>query len=524
MQADNTWKILVAEPLGQEGLEMLQARAQVDVRLKLSPAELREAVAGYHALVVRSASKVTAEIIEAGRQLVVIGRAGVGVDNIDVDAATRCGVIVVNAPTTNIVSAAELTVALMFAVARNLPQADHSVRAHQWTREKFSGVELVDKQLGLVGLGRVGSEVARRAVGLGMRVAVYDPYVSEERIQQLGVQCMGLEELLQTSDFVSLHTPATAETKKLMGARQFAMMKPTARLINAARGALIDEAALLDALDKGLIAGAALDVYDKEPPENNRLLEHPKVVLTPHIGGSTQESAVRVSIQIAEEVLAALENKPTRFAVNAPFVPPSLAPLLVPYLDLAERLGRFYLQWVGGPLGTLEVEYAGTLANEDTGILTAAIIQGLLGPIHTHRVNLVNAQAVARDHGLKLIERRTRTESRYENLITLKGTRRVAGTVLQDQAHIVQLDGNWVDFVANGYLLLTRHHDRPGMIGMVGTLLGKADVNIGSMVVARDAPRGEAIMVLGLDDAMSEEAVQELRQLADIEWAKVLHL
>ncbi|MGB8644584.1 MAG: phosphoglycerate dehydrogenase [Anaerolineae bacterium] len=517
-------RVLVAEPLGEEGMEMLRAQTQVDVRLKLSPAELKEAVGDYQALIVRSGTKVTREILEAGRRLVVVGRAGVGVDNIDVEAATRCGVIVVNAPTTNIVSAAELTVALMFATARKIPQADHSMRARQWTREKFTGVELVDKQLGLVGLGRVGSEVARRARGLGMEVVVYDPYVSEERIQQLGVRAMGLDDLLRTSDFISLHTPATPETKKLMGAKQFKLMKPTARLVNAARGALIDEAALLDALDAGVIAGAALDVYDKEPPENTRLLDHPKVVLTPHIGGSTEESAVRVSIQIAEEVLAALANKPNRFAVNAPFVPPALEPLLVPYLDLAERLGRFYLQWVGGPLGPLEVEYAGALASQDTSILTAAVIQGLLGSVHSHRVNLVNAQAVAKSHGLNLIERRTHAESRFENLITLKGVRRVAGAVLQDQPHIVQLDGNWVDFCAEGYMLLTRHRDRPGMIGVVGTLLGTADVNIGSMVVARDAPRGESIMVLSLDDAVPDGVVENLQAQANIEWAKVLKL
>ena len=521
---DQRWRILVAEPLGKEGLDLLRQKATVDVRLRLPPAELEAAIPSYHALIVRSGTKVTDAVLAAGRDLIVVGRAGVGVDNIDVEAATRRGVIVANAPTTNIVAAAEHTIALMYASARNIPQADRAVRAREWQREKFTGVELVGKRLGLIGLGRVGSEVARRAQGLGMEVVMYDPYVPLERAQQLGVRPVAFDELLASCDFISLHTPLTAETKKLIGAREFGMMKREARLINTARGALVDEAALLEALDAGLIAGAALDVFEHEPPENPRLLEHERVVLTPHIGGSTEESQLRVSIQIAEEVLTALEGQPTRFAVNAPFVPPSLARMLVPYLTLAERLGSFYVQWVGGPLGAIEIDYAGAIASEDTSILTAALIKGLLEPIHTDRVNLINAQAVAQAYGLKVIEKRTREAARYENLISVKGARQMAGTVLQDQPHIVELDGKWVDFVATGYLLLTRHHDRPGMIGVVGALLGNADINIASMVVARDTPRGESIMVLSLDDPVPPPVFEQLRAQPDIEWVKVLRL
>ncbi len=517
-------RVLAAEPLGKEGLALLRQNAMVDVKLNLSPEELAATLPGYHALIVRSATKVTEPILAAGCDLIVVGRAGVGVDNIDVEAATKHGVIVVNAPTTNIVAAAEHTVALMYALARKIPQADRSLRARQWQRDKFTGVELVGKQLGLIGLGRVGSEVAQRALGLGMQVNVFDPYVPLERAEQLGVRCASLEEILTTSDFISLHTPLTPETKKMLGAKEFSKMKKGTRLINAARGPLIDENALLDALDSGQLAGAALDVFDSEPPTNPRLLDHEAVVLTPHLGASTEESKVRVSIQIAEEVLSALEGQPTRFAVNAPRVPPSLARMLVPYLDLAERLGKFYIQWVGGPLGTLEVEYAGEIAGEDTSILTTAVIKGLLEPIHEERVNLVNAQAIARTYGLKVVERKTREGSRYENLISVRGARRVAGTVLQDQAHVVQLDGKWVDFVASGYVLLTRHRDRPGMIGVVGALLGSADINIASMVVAREGPRGESIMVLGLDDPVPPEVFEKLRAQPDIEWVKVLNL
>lgn len=521
---DHPWRILVAEPLGKEGLDLLRQKATVDVRLHLSPPELESAIPSYHALIVRSGTPVTDAVLDAGRELIVVGRAGVGVDNIDVKAATRRGMIVVNAPTTNIVAAAEHTLALLCALARKIPQADRAVRARQWQREKFTGVELVGKRLGLVGLGRVGTEVARRAQGLGMEVVMRDPYVPLERAQQLGVRPVTFDELLSSCDFISLHTPLTSETRRFFGAREFGRMKRGARLINTARGALVDETALLDALDGGLLAGAALDVFEGEPPENPRLLEHERVVLTPHIGGSTEESQVRVSIQIAEEVLAALEGKPTRFAVNAPFVPSSLARVLVPYLTLAERLGSFYIQWVGGPLETVEIEYAGAIAGEDTLILTAAFIKGLLEPIHADRVNLINAQAVAQAYGLKVVERKTRETPRYENLISVRGARHVAGTVLQDQPHVVQLDGKWVDFVAAGYLLLTRHHDRPGMIGTVGTLLGNADINIASMVVARDAPRGESIMVLSLDDPIPPAVFEQLRAQPDIEWVKVLHL
>ena len=517
-------RILVAEPLGEEGLELLQQRAQVDVRLRLPVSELEVLLPSYQALIVRSSIKVTESLLQAGQNLVVVGRAGVGVDNIDLQAATRRGITVVNAPTTNIVAAAEHTVALMYALARKIPQADASLRVGQWQREKFVGVELVGKRLGLVGLGRVGSEVARRATGLGMQVVAFDPYISAERAQAMQVELVSFEELLRTADFVSLHTPVTRETKKLIGPREFEMMKPGARLLNVARGALIDHEALFAALDAGKLAGAALDVFEHEPPDDERLRQDARIVITPHIGGSTEESQVRVGLEIAGEVLAVLEGRPARFAVNAPLVPPSLAPKLPPYIELAERLGRFYIQWVGGPLDAIEIEYAGSLAEEETGVLTAAVIKGLLEPIHEDRVNLVNAQLVAQMHGLQVSERKTRGAARFENLVSLKGARRVMGTVLQNQPHVVQLDGYWVDFVPEGYLLLIRHRDRPGMIGRVGTFLGNADINIASMQVARDAPRGEAIMVLNVDDPVPAPVFENMLSESDVEWAKVLQL
>lgn len=517
-------KILIAEPLGKEGLELLQQHTNVDVCLKLSPDDLKAILPTYHALIVRSATQVNDALFDAGENLIVVGRAGVGVDNIDVASATKHGITVVNAPTTNIVAAAEHAVAILWALARNIPQADASVRRGEWKREQFSGVELVGKRLGLVGLGRVGSEVARRAVGLGMEVVAFDPYVTLERAAQMQVKMISFDEVLATSDFVSLHTPVTKETKKLLGADEFAKFKKGARLVNAARGALLDENALLDALDAGQLAGAALDVMEQEPTKNERLLNHPRVVVTPHIGGSTAEAATRVSLEIAEEVLAVLEGRPAKFAVNAPMVSASLAQILHPYMDLAERLGRLYTKWVGGPLGKLEIEYAGKIAAEDTGVLTAGIIKGLLEPIVETRVNVVNAALLAQTHGLSLAERKTRDVSRYENIITITGERRVSGTLLHDEPHIVQLDGNWVDFVPSGYVMLTRHRDRPGMIGKVGTLLGAADINIASMQVARDGPRGEAIMVLTLDDPVPQAVMEKIYQELDIQWSKVLDL
>jgi D-3-phosphoglycerate dehydrogenase len=492
--------------------------------LKLPLDELRAVLPEYQALIVRSATQVDDALLEVGKNLIVVGRAGVGVDNIDVAAATKRGITVVNAPTTNIVAAAEHAVAILWALARNIAQADASVRRGEWKREQFSGVELVGKRLGLIGLGRVGSEVARRAVGLGMEVIAFDPYVSPERAAQMQVRMVSFDEVLGTSDFVSLHAPITKETKKLLGAQEFAKFKKGARLVNAARGALIDETALLDALESGQLAGAALDVFEQEPTKNKRLLEHPLVVVTPHIGGSTAEAATRVSLEVAGEVLTVLEGKPARFAVNAPLVPPSLAQVLHPYIALAERLGRFYTKWVGGPLGKLEIEYEGKIAAEDVGVLTAAIIKGLLEPIVETRVNLVNAAMLAQTHGLNISERKTRQAERYESIITITGERRVSGTLLHDEPHIVQLDGNWVDFVPNGYVMLTRHRDRPGMIGKVGTLLGQADVNIASMQVARDGPRGEAIMVLTLDDPVPSEVMDKVRRELDIQWSQVLDL
>jgi D-3-phosphoglycerate dehydrogenase len=521
---DQQRSVLVAEPLGDEGLALLQEKARVDVRLNLSPAELEILLPGYDALIVRSATKVTAALLEKAGQLTVIGRAGVGTDNIDTNAATERGIMVVNAPTTNIVAAAEHTVALMLALSRKIPQADRAVRAQQWQREKFTGTELVGKRLGLVGLGRVGAEVARRAIGLGMTVSAHDPYVTPERAQHMQVELLSFDDLLRTSDFISLHIPSTAETKRLLGAPQFAMMKPGARLINCARGSLIDETALLDALDSGQLAGAGLDVFTTEPLDNRRLLEHERVVLTPHIGGSTEESATRVSIEVAEEVLAVLEGRPARFGVNAPLIPSSLAPMLHPYLDLAERLGRFYIQSVGGPLGSVEIEYAGNIAAEDTSVLTAAVIKGLLETIHEDRVNLVNAQLVAQMHGLKIAERKTPEAARYENLIAITGARRIVGTVLQNEPHIAQLDGYWIDFIPKGQLLLTRHRDRPGMIGKVGTLLASENINIASMQVARDTPRGEAIMICTVDDPVPASAVERLRSELDMEWVKAFRL
>lgn len=517
-------KVLVAEPLGKEGLELLQQKTQVDIRLNLTPEERTAILPDYHALIVRSGTQVDEALLEAGANLIVVGRAGVGVDNIDVAAATRRGITVVNAPTTNIVAAAEHAVALMLALARKIPQADQSLRQGKWQREQFVGTELVGKRLGLVGLGRVGSEAARRAVGLGMQVVAYDPYVSPERAAQMQVQMVSFDELLASSDFVSLHTPVTGETRRLLGAPEFARMKPGARLINAARGALVDEQALLAALDAGLLAGAALDVFETEPPKNSRLLSDPRVVVTPHIGGSTEESQRRVSLEVAEQVLAVLEGRPASFAVNAPLAPASLAPVLLPYMDLAERLGRFFTQWIGGPLERVEIEYAGSIAAQDTAVLTAAAIKGLLEPIHEARVNLVNASLVAQMHGLHYAERKTTERQRYDNVITLRGARRVSGAILLDQPHVIQLDDKAVDFLAQGIILLTRHRDRPGMIGKVGTLLGNADVNIASMQVARDEPRGEAIMVLNVDDPIPEPVAARLRAEAGIEWVKVLKL
>ncbi len=504
-------KILVAEPLAEEGVALLRAHHQVDVRTGLSREELLAALPEYDALMVRSQVKVDADAIAAGSRLAVIGRAGVGVDNVDLDAATRAGIVVVNAPTGNTVAAAEHTIALIFALARRIAAADASVRRGEWKRSAFTGVELRGKTLGIVGLGKIGMAVADRARGLQMEVIGHDPFVSPEAAAHHGVALRTFDEVLTGADVLTLHVPVTRTTKGLIGGPQLARMKPTAFLLNVSRGSVVDEAALAVALREGRLAGAGLDVYAVEPPTGSPILDAPNTVLTPHLGASTAEAQVRVAVEAAEQVLDVLDGRPAVYAVNAPLVTPETVQALAPFLPLAETLGQLYAQLAPGPAGELTMEIAGELASHETGPLAAAVLRGLLEVSTTERVNQINAPTIARARGITLIERKLPDGGPFASLVTLSGATTVGGTVAGGEQRIVRLGDDWVDMAPAQHMLVTRHRDRPGTMGRVGLILGKHDVNISAMHLARRAPREEAKMILALDDPVPDEAAAEIR-------------
>ena len=524
-------RVLVSDRLAEDGLEILRREAEVDLRLGLSPADLIEIIPDYQALVVRSETKVTLEVIDAGRELIVIGRAGVGVDNIDVEAATRRGVVVVNAPEGNTIAAAEHTIALMLALARHVPAAHASLSQGKWERSKFVGIELRGKTLGLIGLGRVGSEVARRARGLEMNVLAFDPFVSPERAQTLGIRLTEKADLLSQSDFISLHVPLTADNRNLLGEDEFKIVKPDARVINVARGGLIDEAALLRAIDNGRVAGAAVDVFDPEPPAPDLpLLSHRAVIVTPHLGASTAEAQERVAVDVANQVLAVLRGEPAIYAVNLPVVAAEAFKVIAPYQQAATQAASLATQLSTGQFEGVEIEYLGELADLELTPLKASVIKGLLAPVSEENVTLVNAGIIAEQRGLRITERKGHYDGIYKdlirvNLMTSGGRTSVSATVAHDGPHIVEINDFWVDVApATGYLLLCENVDRPGMIGAIGTFLGSKDINISFMRVGREAVRGRALMVLGLDDELDAETLTEIGRIPNIFSARVARI
>lgn len=527
------YKVLVSDALPESGLAPLRKaeNVQLDVKTSLTPQQLKAIIPEYDALIVRSSTQVTADLIDAGKHLRVVARAGVGVDNIDTEAATHAGVIVVNAPTGNTLAAAEHTIALLMALARLIPQADAHVRSGQWKRNQFVGVEVRDKVLGSVGLGRVAQEVVQRAQGLGMRVLGYDPFVTPDYAAQRGVMLVDLDMLLAQADFVTVHVPLTPQTRHLLNRERLLKLKQGARLLNVARGGIVDEETLVELVESGHLAGAALDVFDHEPlPGDSPLRRSNKIILTPHLGASTVEAQEKVAEDVALQVLDVLNDRPARYAVNAPIIPPRDLEYLVPYIDLAERMGRFLKQLGAHSMGDVEVTVHGALANFDLAYLNAAIIKGLMSDVAEVRVNLVNAQLVAERRGLNLVEiRRHQPDSPYEDTLTLSahsGEQRwtVRGAVVQGEPHIVSMNGLWVDIAAIGHLLLTGHQDRPGIIGRVGTALGEADINISFMHVGRRAPRSQAIMVLGTDEPVPADLLAQMQGWDDILWLRAITL
>ena len=505
-------RILVADPLAEDGLERLRREGEVTIASKLGEAELVQRIPDYDALVVRSETKVTAPVLEAGKRLRVVGRAGVGVDNIDVAAATRHGILVVNAPRGNIVAAAEHTIALLFALARSVPQADASIHRGEWTRSKFVGVEIRGKTLGVIGLGNVGSEVAKRAHGLEMEVIAYDPVVSTDRAELFNVALVSLEDLLQRADFVTIHVPLVEANRGLIGARELGLMKPTARLINTARGGIVDEAALYQALKASRPAAAAADVFEQEPPSENPLFTLPNFIATPHIAASTVEAQASVAFDVAEEVAAVLAGELPRYAVNAPALPPEELAYLRPFADLTERMASLHTQLFGGRAGAIELDFEGELGHHDVNLLVAAAIKGVLQNFTEDRINAVNARLIAAGRGMKIVERRSPVRGSYTSLITLRmHGHELAGAVLMGEPRVVRIDAFRVDLVPEGRFLVSAHEERPGIVGKVGTILGEHDVNIASMLVGRAAPRGRAMMILAVDDPVGSTVLNRLK-------------
>ena len=521
-------KVVVADPIAEDGLAVLREQASVETPRRT---DLERALEDADALVVRSETRVTQPLLEHAPRLRVIGRAGAGVDTIDVSAATARGIVVVNAPGGNAVAAAEHTLALMFALARRIPAADTALKRGEWARNRYVGTELTGKTLGLVGLGRVGTEVARRALGLEMRVLVFDPYVPDEHVRRLGLEPLELNSVLEGADFVSLHVPLTEATRGILNAERLAHIRSSAFMVNCARGGLVDSQALLEALDAGRLAGAGIDVWDPEPVSaDDPLPKHPRVVGTPHLGASTVEAQTNVALQVARDVLAVLDGRPAQFAVNAPNLRPEDAEALQPYLDLVVMLGKLATQLAEGNVRSAEIAYRGEVAEHSVDVLTAAAIQGLLEPISATPVNLVNARLLAHERGFEVVETRSTTPAQYTSLVrvtvrTGHGSTSVAGVVSDGRANVVQIDDYELHLAPTaGYMLVTQHVDQPGMIGLVGTLLGQADINISSMQVGRRAPRGEALMLLSVDEPVPSSVVERIREAGKMPSIRVIKL
>jgi len=510
-----TGRVVVREPIAEAGLELLRERGLDVVVDADSPLEslLRDA----DALIVRSATKVTAEVLALAPVLKVIGRAGVGVDNVDVEAATRRGIVVANAPESNVVSAAEHTVGLLVALARNIPQAHAALREGRWERSRYGGVELADKTLGVLGLGRIGQQVARRALGLQMKVVGHDPYVSEERFRELGVEPAAFDEVLERSDFITLHLPLNDATRGAIGAAQFERMRDGVRVVNAARGELVDEAALLAALESGRVAGAAIDVFAEEPYAGP-LLTAPNVVVTPHLAASTGEAQDRAGVIVAEQVAAALRGELVTNAVNIPTVGADDLEVLGPYIPLAAKLGRLAAQLAGGDMRRVLVEAEGDLAEYDTRLLTVAALNGAFQGRTDQPVNYVNAPVIAADRGVEVVEETRRMSHDYKNLVAVSADgRRVAGTTIgtEDRQWLVSALGFQVEIELAPRMALLRYDDVPGVIGRVGTLFGNAGVNIANMAVSRSRDAGKALMALSIDSPVPPELIARLREGTD---------
>jgi D-3-phosphoglycerate dehydrogenase len=524
-------RVLVTEALADEGVELLQKEAEVDVRVGIERPELLQIIGEYDAIVVRSGTDLDREVLERAERLKVIGRAGIGVDNVDVETATRHGITVVNAPQSNVVSAAEHTLALILALARNIPSADASVRAGEWDRDRFTGTELQGKMLGILGLGRIGTLVAQRASAFGMRIVAFDPYVPRARAAQLGIEMVStVEELCGRSDFLTVHVPMTSETSGILGERELSQTKQGVRIVNTSRGGIVDEDALFRALKEGRVAGAALDVFDEEPPGQHPLFELDSVVVTPHLGASTEEAQRKAGTAIAEQVLMALRGELAPYAVNvqagAEFVE-----ALRPFVPLAEILGRLLTRLGDSGVSAVHFEYHGAVAEHDTRVLTLAGLKGFFRPIVNEPVTYVNAPILAAERGIEVRETKSARSPDFVNLLIVRAESEeasvsVGGTLVgkRDLPRIVRVYDYEIEIEPARYMCFLRYADRPGIIGKVGTVLGESKINIASMHVSRETIGGEALMGLTVDSEIPTEVLTRIAETIEAKDTRFIDL
>ena len=522
-------KILAADGISPKGIELLEKEFEVVVKDKLPADELLEIIPEFDALMVRSASKVTAEVIEKAKNLKIIGRAGVGVDNIDVPAATAKGILVINSPGGNTIAATEHTMAMMLSMSRHIPIANETLQKGEWNRKKYVGVELKGKTLGVIGMGRIGSGVAKRALAFRMKVIAYDPYINEERAKDLGVVVGTLEDVVTKSDFITVHMPLTPDTKNMLNMEQMKKMKKGVRLVNCARGGIINEEDLAQAVKDGIVAGAAIDVFTSEPiPADHPLLGIPGIVLTPHLGASTEEAQIGVSIDVAEGIQAALKGEPVASAVNMAPVSQEVMQVISPYLTLAERLGCTVRSLAEGAIQSVEVVYNGEITEVNTKLLTTAVIKGMLNSIMEKEVNYVNAPGIAKERNIKVTEIKEKEAEDFANLITVRvraagKEASVQGTLFGTEGRIVRINRFRVDVDPHARILICPHINRPGVIGVVGSLMGKEGINISGMQVGKTEVEGTSLMVLTIDNDISADVIARVKALDEIFDAKLVN-
>lgn len=524
-------KVLVSDSISQRGVDILKnAGLKVEVKTGMSPGELKKEIGKYDALVIRSATKVTADIIQAAKKLRVIGRAGSGLDNVDKEAATKRGIVVMNTPGGNTITTAEHTVALLLSMARQVPQATASMKQGKWEKKKFMGVELYNKTIGIIGIGNIGSHVAKTAQGMGMKVMAYDPYLSEEKSKTLGVTSASLDDLIKKADFITLHIPLTNETKNIINAGRIAMMKKGVRIINASRGGVVDEAALYDALKSGHVAAAALDVFEKEPPVGSPLCQLDNFICTPHLGAATEDAQENVAIAVSQQIVDYLIHNTIRNAVNFPSVSADVLPVLQPYINLAERMGSFVSQNFEGGIEEVTIEYQGNVTELNLEPVTMAVLKGTLTPILEETVNFINAPIIARERGIKVKEMTTSDAGNYLGMIVLRvKAGKKAGSVSgilygKKEPRIVNINGFAVEAVPAGEMLVLSNNDKPGVIGGIGTLLGKHGINIAGMQFGREKKGGRAISIVSVDAPVSSEILGLIRKLPNVLSVNQIHL